>query len=164
MSNMPDVDGSIKTTDSFSENFERSGMTSMLSQAEMMMMMQRTNNDSMDLSPFNSEQKDKLLSLAEKGQDQGHELAKLQLSANLEIAKKTIDAANINQRTLKYVLLGGMIALFVITLIVLFFEKEFFIPILSFITGLCGGAGVKSLLDKFYSNPRIDIDENIDKQ
>lgn len=60
-----------------------------------------------------------------------------------------------DQKTLRFVLIGGGSALFIIMLLILFFKDEYFLNYLSFIAGLGGGFGLKGLLGSLSQKPQI---------
>lgn len=68
------------------------------------------------------------------------------LDAIKEIELRKIDAYIINQKTFKVVLIGEiLIILPAITLSILFFKETYFIPWLTFLTGILGGFGLSKV-------------------
>jgi len=63
-----------------------------------------------------------------------------------DIKTKQIDASIVNQKTLRYVLIIGILLLTTITLIILLMKEEYFHVWLAFITGLLGGLGISRLI------------------
>lgn len=128
-----------------------------------MMAMQRSNRNNLDISTFDKDQKDKLLNLMEKNEDNAFAYSTKRLEIQAKLNSKALDASIVDQKTLRYVLIGGGMALFVIMLLILFFKDQFFIPYLTFITGLGGGVGLKSVFSKLTQKPQLVEKDNDDQ-
>lgn len=126
----------------------------MLQQIEMTMMQQR-NKSSLDISALDKEQKDKLLDIMEKNENNAFEYSKKQLEVHERINVKILEASIVDQKTLRYVLWGGGASLVVVMVLILFFKENYFVPYLTFVTGLIGGMGLKSVLPQM-SKPSIN--------
>ena len=132
----------------------------MLQQIEMTMMQQR-NKSSLDISALDKEQKDKLLDIMEKNENNAFEYSKKQLEVHERINVKMLEASIVDQKTLRYVLWGGGASLVIVMVLILFFKENYFVPYLTFVTGLIGGMGLKSVLPQM-SKPSIN-NNNDDK-
>lgn len=126
-----------------------------------MMAMQRLNKPSFDISGFDKEQKDRLLDLMEKNESNAFEYSTKRLDVQERLSAKALDASITDQKTLRYVLWGGGVGIFILMILILFFKDEYFINYLVFVAGLGSGFGLKSLLPQMSSNPP-KIDDKVD--
>ena len=134
-------------------------MQGIMQQMEMMAL-QRSNRNNLDISTFDKDQKDKLLNLMEKNEDNAFAYSTKRLDVQAKLNLKALDASIIDQKTLHYVLIGGGIALFTIMLLILFFKDQYFIPYLTFITGLGGGMGLKGFFSKLSQKPQLEDEDD----
>ncbi|MEA5259462.1 hypothetical protein VB264_16805 [Arcicella aquatica] len=128
------------------------------------MAMQKGGKSTLDLSKLDKEQVDKVLNTMAENEKNAFTFNSARLDAIKEIELKKIDASVINQKTFRYVLLGVLIVMPIITILILFFKETFFIPWLTFLTGIAGGFGLskatKSVLKpQDTKNPIKDDDE-----
>lgn len=80
-----------------------------------------------------------------------------------EIEIKRLDTSIVNQKTLRVLVIGGIIALPVITLLIMFYKDTFFIPWLTFLAGLAGGTGLNKVSKLILKTPeKISIDDRDD--
>lgn len=108
----------------------------------------------LDLSNFLPEQNDKLLEILSKNEDNAFQFHTKRLEYGKEIELKRIEAATVNQRTIRVILIAGLlIVLPVISLLILFFKENFFLPWLTFLTGLAGGFGLGKTTKLFNKEP-----------
>ena len=126
-----------------------------------MMAMQKLNKPGIDLSSFDKEQKDRLLDLMEKNESNAFEYSTKRLDVQERLSAKALDASITDQKTLRYVLWGGGVGIFILMILILFFKDEYFINYLVFVAGLGSGFGLKSLLPQMSSNPP-KIDDKVD--
>jgi predicted RND superfamily exporter protein len=124
-----------------------------------MMTLQRTSKNNLDIKVLDKEQKDKLLSIVEKNEDHAYAYSIRRLDIQEKLNTKALDASIFNQKTLRYLALGGFLVAAIILVLILFFKENYFIPYLTFITGLFGGVGLKSLFVK-PSNNSSSVSEN----
>ena len=96
----------------------------MLQQIEMTMMQQR-NKSSLDISALDKEQKDKLLDIMEKNENNAFEYSKKQLEVHERINVKMLEASIVDQKTLRYVLWGGGASLVIVMVLILFFKENY---------------------------------------
>lgn len=166
----------IETTDSNQENPEKAEIVqpqlpknkvqAMFQELEIMAM-QKGGRNSLDLSILDKEQIDKVLDTMAENEKNAFAFHSKRLDAIKEIELRKIDASVINQKTLKFVLIGVLIfVLPAITLLILFFKDTFFIPWLTFLTGILGGFGLSKITSSIFKtqdskNP-IKEDEETD--
>jgi len=115
--------------------------------------LQKGQQNSIDVNKFNDSQKDKLLDILEKNEDNAFKYHEKRLDALKEIEIKRIEASIVNQKTLKLLIIGIIIAIPAITLLILFYKESFFIPWLTFLTGLAGGVGISKIIPAIYKQP-----------
>ena len=118
-----------------------------------MMAMQRLNKPSFDISGFDKDQKDRLLDIMDRNENNAFEYSKKKLEVQERLGSKALDASITDQKTLRYVLWGGGLSIFLLMILILFFKDEYFIDYLVFVAGLGSGFGLKSLLPQMSSNP-----------
>lgn len=112
----------------------------MMTQFEMMAM--RKGREGIDISIFSNEQKDKLLDIVLQSEQNSSNLQKEKIAADKEISLARIKAKTVVQRTNRYIYLGTLVAVFVISLIVFLKVPDYITQWLSFVTGICGGYGI----------------------
>jgi hypothetical protein len=114
------------------------------------MSMQKGSRNSLDLSKLDKAQIDKVLDTMAENEKNAFAFHTKRLDAIKEIELRKIDASVINQKTLKIVLIGGVLIIIpTITLSILFYKENFFIPWLTFLTGILGGLGLSKVTSFF---------------
>ncbi len=110
------------------------------------MAMQKGNRNSLDLSKLDKEQIDKVLETMSENEKNSFAFHTKRLDAIKEIELRKIEASVINQKTFKVVLIGAiLIILPALTVAILFFKETYFIPWLTFLTGILGGFGLSKV-------------------
>ena len=110
------------------------------------MAMQKGGRNSLDLNRLSGEQIDKVLDTMAENEKNAFAYHSKKLDAIKEIELRKIDSSVINQRTIKYLLVGLMLGALTITILILFFKEKYFISWLTFLTGILGGFGLSRLL------------------
>jgi len=119
------------------------------------MAMQKGNRSSFDFSSLDKEQKDKVLDTMVENEKNTIRYHTERLAAIKEIELKKIDASVITQRTLRSLLIGfGLVVVPIITLLILFFKDNYFIPWLTFLTGILGGFGLSTVTNTFLTSKK----------
>lgn len=108
--------------------------------------MQKGLKDNIDLSKFSPKQIDKLLETLSENEKNAFNFHSKRIDAIKEIELSKISASTVNQKTLRIAIIGLLLALPLITLLILFYKENFFIPWLTFLTGLLGGIGLSKIL------------------
>lgn len=121
-----------------------------------MMSLQKGMGSSIDIASFDKEQKDKLLDLMGKNEDNTIKFHTDRISAFKEIELAKISSSNTNNTTFRYVLILGLVLSVVMTLSILFFKDDFFIPWLTFLTGFVGGVGVPKVLSSLKDSEKSE--------
>jgi hypothetical protein len=148
-----------RVEETLTEEMNSSTARTVLEQLEMKIIQGQTKSG-IDLSNFSEEQIFKLLELMSKGEENAFRFSMENLKSNERINTKLIDSSIVNQKTLRYVIVGLIFIVFVMLLLILFFKEDYFITFLSFITGLCGGAGLRELFSKSGKPPgTMDSDD-----
>ena len=109
-------------------------------------LVQKTRSDGFDITNFTDTQKDTLLGIMQDNERNASDYHRHRLDTIKDIKTKQIDASIVNQKTLRYVLIIGILLLTTITLIILLMKEEYFHVWLAFITGLLGGLGISRLI------------------
>ncbi|HNS29002.1 MAG TPA: hypothetical protein PKL52_00580 [Tenuifilaceae bacterium] len=146
-----------------SSSIPKSKMKGVLEEFEMFAL-QRGSQSSFDISTFNETQKDKLLDILSTNEKNAFDFHTKRIDAIKEIEVKKIDASIVNQKSLRIIIIAIVITIPAITLIILFFKETFFIPWLTFLTGLIGGVGISKIIPVFYKQPSKEnpINDNSD--
>lgn len=118
----------------------RSKVSHMLQEMELLSLQKGKNG--MDISSFNPAQRDKMLEILEKNEDNAYKYHTKKLETVERIQLSRISSATINQKTIRIGIVGVIIAVPLLTILILFFKENFFIPWLTFLTGLGGGYGL----------------------
>ena len=130
------------------------------------MAMQKGSRNSLDISKLDKGQIDKLLDTLSENEKNAFAFHAKRIDAIKEIELKRIDASVINQKTIKVVLIGGLLIVVpAITLLILFYKETYFIPWLTFLTGILGGFGLSKVTSNIFrqpesKNPIKDEDES----
>lgn len=133
-------------------NLPKNKIQTMFQELEIMAM-QKGSNNSLDLSKLDKKQVDKVLDTMAENEKNAFVYHTKKLDAIKEIELRRIDASVINQKTLKFVLIGvTMVVLPVITILILFYKDAFFIPWLTFLTGILGGFGLSKMTSSIFKN------------
>lgn len=104
--------------------------------------LQQKGSKGFDLTQLNSEQFDKFIGLLEKNEDNALKFHTKRLDTIEKIQTKRIDATTTNQKTIRIALIISLIVVPTLTVLILFYKDTFFIPWLTFLTGLAGGVGL----------------------
>ncbi|NDI99284.1 hypothetical protein GWA97_09370 [Flavobacterium sp. LaA7.5] len=146
MSNIKEGNNEEEVNDTSSEilnpEVPHSKVQEMFHELEIMAMQKNSKNSSLDLQHLSKEQIDKVLETMDKNEDNAFNFHSKRLDAYKEIRLKEIDSSVISQKTTKYISIGGLAVLAIVTLVIIIFKTEFFIPWLTFLTGLAGGFGI----------------------
>jgi len=81
-----------------------------------------------DLSEFDKNQKDKLLDLIAKNEDNTSKFHSEQTNAFKEIELARIAEAGVNNKTLRYILVASIFLVVALTVLILLFKENYFIP------------------------------------
>ncbi len=134
-----------------------------LEQLEMMIMKQSSGNNGLDVSKLSEKQTDKVIDLMHKNEDNAFSYAKEKLRVTENLNIRALDASIVDQKTMRYILVGGIGGLFVLLLLILFFKEQYFVTFLSFITGLFGGVGLREGFVRLNRKPQpINPDDDDD--
>jgi hypothetical protein len=137
---------------------------SMFQELEIMAMQKNTRN-AIDLSKLDKTQIDKVLNTMAENENNAFVFHTKRLDAIKEIELRKIDASVISQNTTKIVLIGSVLVIIpILTLAILFFKESYFIPWLTFVTGILGGFGISKATNGLFklhdtNNPIKDSDE-----
>lgn len=129
------------------------------------MAMQKGSRSSLDISKLDKGQIDKLLESISENEKNAFEFHIKRIEAIKEIELKRIDASVINQKTFKVILIGGLLVIIPgISILIFFFKETYFIPWLTFLTGIIGGFGLSKVTSTIFKpkeqkNPIQDDDE-----
>lgn len=96
----------------------------------------------LDFSKLDKEQTDKVLDTLLLNEKNAFTYHTKRLESQTEIELKRIDASIVTEKTNRYSIIFALIGIVLITLLILIFKETFFIPWLSFITGIAGGFGL----------------------
>lgn len=111
------------------------------------MSLHKGSRGNIDLSEFDKDQKDKLLELMSKNEDNAIKFHTERINAIKEIELSRIASSSVNNKTLRYILVPGLAFVVILTVLILIFKESYFIPWLTFLTGFVGGAGAPKLIN-----------------
>jgi hypothetical protein len=131
----------------------KSKVSEVLQELEIMAM-QKGSRNFIDTSKFNSNQVDKLLDTLSENEKNAFAYHSKRIDAIKEIELKKIDASVINQKTIKIVSIGSILFIIpLITLLILFYKETYFIPWLTFLSGILGGFGLSKITSRLFYQP-----------
>lgn len=145
-------DENVEEFKNFSQNTPKSKMKEVLEEFEMFAL-QRGSQSGIDISTFNDEQKNKLLEILSDNERNAFDFHTKRIDAIKDIEIKKIDASIVNQKSLRILIVTVVIVIPLITILILFFKDTFFIPWLTFLTGLLGGFGISKIVPVLYKQP-----------
>ncbi|PIQ22890.1 MAG: hypothetical protein COW65_00480 [Cytophagales bacterium CG18_big_fil_WC_8_21_14_2_50_42_9] len=157
----PDSEGENRSD--LSRQVPKSKVQTLFQELEIMAM-QKGSKNALDFNKLNPEQINQVLATLKENENNAFAYHTKRLDAIKEIEIKKIDASVINQKTYRYSVIGLLIAGFVIIVLILIFKENFFIPWLTFLTGILGGFGLgRSSIGKIKEenkNPIKDDDDD----
>jgi hypothetical protein len=161
MSNIENTEKADNTEDSES-GLPQSKIEHILQDLEILSL--QKGSKGVDLSDFSENQKDKLLDIIAKNEDNAFKFHTKRLETFEKIAVSKINSTTINQKTLRIILLIIAFIFLIITILILFFKENFFIPWLTFLTGIGSGIGLSKIGKILFREPQIpDYELNPDK-
>lgn len=116
------------------------------------------------LPNFTEKQVDRSLDLIKQNEENAFKYHTKKLDALKEIELARINAGTIEQKNSKWLILGLLLVLPAITIVIIFFKEDFFVPWLTFLTGSFGGYGVGKATDRKKKNTEKNespIDEDV---
>jgi len=132
------------------------------------MALQKGSNRGLDISKLNEGQINKLLDNLSQNESNAFVYHTKRLDAIREIELAKLSASTVNQRTVRYILVAILIFIAIITGIILIWKETFFIPWLTFLTGLLGGVGLNKVTSSLTKQPQtknpIKEDDNKDDE
>ena len=164
--NLEGEEGGMENQQMSQPDFSKRQMHSMIQELEIMAM-QKGGQSSIEFNKLDSSQIDKVLETMADNEKNAFAFHTKRIDAMKEIELRKIDASVIHQKTLKIVLIGVIVVILpVITLSILFLKENFFIPWLTFLTGILGGFGLSKAATSLFKpidtkNP-IKEDEDMD--
>ena len=98
-----------------------------LEQLEMMIMKQSSGGNGLDISKLSEKQRDKVIDLMHKNEDNAFSYAKEKLRVTENLNVRALDASIVDQKTMRYILVWGMGGFFILPLIPQHYYKIFFL-------------------------------------
>lgn len=145
------------------EDEPKKSASKVLQQLEVLAMRRGLSND-LDLGSLNDKQRDKLLDIAELNEKNAYDYHKTKLEKDTELEKERINASVITQRTTRVLSIGILLFFLIIFCIVLFIRPEYFVSLLTFVTGLAGGFGLSKLQIFLKDERKINRDDSQEKE
>ncbi len=133
-------------------NVSPNSVKTIFQQLEMVGLQQKTAKTSIDFSKFNEKQVDKLLDMMSVGENNVFAFQNKRLDNIKEVELKKIEASVINQKTLRIIAIAGIVAVPVITLCILFFKENYFVPWIALLGGSGLGVGATKLFQSLKTN------------
>ncbi|MDR1980378.1 MAG: hypothetical protein LBQ39_02000 [Tannerellaceae bacterium] len=107
-----------------------------------------------DLSTLSEPQKDKVLELMQKNDENAYTYSRERLKTMENLNTKALDASIVNQKTFRYIAVGIIAVIFILLTLILFLKDEYFTTFLSFIMGVGSGLGIRDIGSKFMKMPK----------
>ncbi|RED93167.1 hypothetical protein [Marinoscillum furvescens] len=120
------------------------------------MSLHKGSRGNIDLSEFDKDQKDKLLDLMAKNEDNAIKFHTERTNAIKEIELARIASSGTNNKTLRYVLVGSLFLVVGLTVLILLFKENYFIPWLTFLTGFVGGTGAPRAINSLRKSDKSE--------
>lgn len=112
---------------------------------ELTMMAMRKKDSGLDISNLNTNQVDKLLDTMAKNEENMFAYHTKKLDTKKEIRFKEIGASIVNEHTNRYVYIGALILVALLTILIMVLQEKYFMSWLTFLTGLAGGFGISKI-------------------
>lgn len=119
---------------------------------ELTMMAMRKKDSGLDISNLNTNQVDKLLDTMAKNEENMFAYHTKKLDTQKEIKIKEIGASIVGEHTNRYVYLGALLLVALLTILIMLLQEKYFMPWLTFLTGLAGGFGISKIPSKKSKN------------
>lgn len=116
--------------------------------------LQKGTKTGLDISQLDGEQFKAAIDLLKQNEQNAFEYHSKRLEVIREIESKRIDSSVILQKTLQIIIIVSVVMLPIFTLIILMYKEDYFIPWLTFLTGLFGGAGITKALSSYLDNSK----------
>lgn len=126
---------------------------------ELTMMAMRKKDSGLDISNLNSNQVDKLLDTMAKNEENMFAYHTKKLDIQKEVKFKEIGASIVGEHTNRYVYLCVLLLIGLLTILIMLLQEKYFMPWLTFLTGLAGGFGISKIPNKKFNKQNSD-DEN----
>lgn len=121
------------------------GTLAAMMESVQMAMLQRSNHNSLDVSKFSEKQLDSVLDTVKQNEEHTFQYQIKKLEKESELKKQVIEASVIDQKTYRFVILGVLSIVFITTMVIIIFAREFFERWLYFLTGILGGFGISKI-------------------
>ncbi len=154
MSNIESVNPEGEESNKNKPSLSESKVQHILQELELFAL-QKGGRSSFDISKFSSVQIDKLLEILKTNEDNAFKFHIKRLETVEKIQIKKIDSTTINQKTIRIGIIGIIITIPLITLLILFFKENFFIPWLTFLTGVGSGLGLSKISKYIVKEPQL---------
>ena len=128
------------------------------------MALQKGNRGSLDLNQLDKDQRDLLLNTMAENEKNAFYYHSKRLDAFKEIEIARINASVINKKTLRFLVIGLVVLVIpVLTLVILILKDTYFIPWLTFLTGILGGFGASKVTSKLFADSEVKnpIDDSL---
>lgn len=129
---------------------------------ELTMMAMRKKDSGLDISNLSPGQVDKLLDTMAKNEENMFAYHTKKLETQKEIKFKEIGASIVGEHTNRYVYIGGLFIVALLTILIMVLQEKYFMNWLTFLTGLAGGFGLSKIPSKKNKtkNKNSDDEEN----
>jgi hypothetical protein len=117
--------------------------------------LEKGSRGSFDISKFTPQQIEKLLEILKTNEDNAFKFHTKRLETIEKIQIKKLDSSTINQKTVRIGLIGVIVAIPILTILILFFKDTFFIPWLTFLTGISSGVGLSKASKYLVKEPQL---------
>jgi hypothetical protein len=118
-----------------------------------------------DFSNFSESQIDKILDIVSENENHAFKFHEKKIDSDEKINSKIISSHIVNQITLRFVALSAIFVFTAITIIFVFFKDNFLSQWMSFVTGMVGGFGLRSVGKYFIKDSQLSkLNKNDDDQ
>lgn len=146
-----------------SEDEPKKSVSKVLQQLEVLAM-RRGLTSEVELGDLNESQLDKVLEIAKLNEENAFQYHTKKLESDTELEKERISASVISQKTTRIIGLGLLLFFLIIFCIVLFLRPEYFVALLTFVTGLAGGFGLSKLQIFLHDERTANLEKNKEKE
>jgi hypothetical protein len=115
----------------------------------------RNSAPSFSLADLNEGQRDKVLDIVAKNEDNAYKYHTKKLEVLERLNSKQIDASTIGRRNVRYIVYAAIATFLILTIVIIFYKSEFFVPWLTFLTGLAGGFGLSKVKNGLTKEPKL---------
>lgn len=155
---MPDNDEKARELSNIGDDIkdpQTSGRMKEILESVEFLSLSKGSSGNVDLSTFSEEQRNRILDLVAKNEDNAYNyhMKRLQVIENITI--KNLDSGDVNKKTLRFLVIGGLIIYAIITAVILILKDQFLTTWIITGSALLGGSSLPSIYRRLFSESKV---------